>query len=40
MFLVNDNSLKLKLKYYLVIKLKANKDYKKLLYYLSFFIDF
>ena len=39
MFLVDNNFLKLKLKCQLVVILKANKYYKKLLHYLPFYIS-
>ena len=39
MLLVNNSSLKLKLGYLLVVKLKTNKYYKELFYYLIFYID-
>ena len=36
--LVDNSSLELKYRYLLIVKLKANKYYKKLLYYLYFYI--
>ena len=39
MFLVDNSFLELKNKYQLLVKLKDNKYYKKLLYYLFFHIS-
>ena len=40
MFLVDNNYLKSKYRYQLVVKLNANRYYNKLLYYLSFYLSF
>ena len=37
---IENNSLRVKHRYQLVVKLKANKCYQKLLYYLFFYIHF
>ena len=39
-FQVTNNFLELKYKYQLVVKINVNKYYRKLAYYLSFYINF